>query len=451
MRSVGDLWAYALSNLRRHKLRTALTVCGVAVGVATLTVMVSLGSGLRILASSQFDTAELVTRIRVLRSGAKEALQSGLFGGKRKVAAGAPITDETVAELSKLEGVRVAYGEVQTPVTLEANARITQAIVEGLPVAGVTEGYHKALLAGAYWDDDKAGPVCVLPSVVLADLGYARPEDALGARVAVASLFAGARYREETETIQDPDDPQAPPREVTRAVRPEGLEVIELDVIGVFDSKQFGYAGQALHVPLAYASHVAAELDFRKRTEGQFETAVVKVADHRELDAVRKDIEAMGYDTWTVFDVLSTIKVVFVVFQVLLSFFGGIGLVVAFFGIANTMLMAVLERTREIGVLKALGARDRDVRRMFSAEAAAIGLVGGAVGLLIGLAIGETIDAVASRMIGADTDLGRGVFVVEAWLVGAALAVSTLVAAVAGYYPAWRAARLDPVEALRRE
>lgn len=124
---------------------------------------------------------------------------------------------------------------------------------------------------------------------------------------------------------------------------------------------------------------------------------------------------------------------------------------VAFFGIVNTMLMAVLERTREIGVLKALGARNSDVRRVFVTEAAAIGLSGGLLGLGFGWVVGQVLNLVANRLVNDSEALGGGVFVVEPWLAVGSLLLASAVAAVAGFYPAWRAARLDPVEALRRD
>ncbi len=450
MRSLTDVWSYALSNLRRHRARTVLTVCGISVGIATLTVMVSLGSGLRILASDQFNNAELITRIRVLRGGMKEAMQSRFMGGEDAQPTSPPLTDEVVEQLRDLPGVAVAYGEVQTPVTVEANGQIQKLLVEGLPVETLTGTYREATVAGSYWDDPGARAVCVLPSYVLDDLGFARPEDAIGVRVAVSSLLS--RYRPVQSERPDPANPEGPPLQVTTYERPSGLDVTELDVVGVYDSADFGAAGQSIHVPLEYAEALTKKYDFRPRPEGEYVSVTVKVEDYNDLNAVRQEIEKLGYDTWTVFDVLKVIEVVFVLFQVLLSFFGGIGLVVAFFGIANTMLMAVLERTREIGVLKALGARDRDVRRLFTAEAAAIGLAGGLVGLAIGWAVGKGLNAIAGALLtSGESTLGRGLFVVEGWLALVALVAASLVAAAAGLYPAWRAARLDPVEALRRD
>jgi putative ABC transport system permease protein len=180
---------------------------------------------------------------------------------------------------------------------------------------------------------------------------------------------------------------------------------------------------------------------------------VVKVKSHLDVITIRKLVEDLGYQTRTVFDFLDKLHLLFLVFQTLLAFFGSIGLVVAFFGIANTMVMAVLERTREIGVLKALGARNRDILQIFLNESAAIGFSGGLLGVGIGWVAGVALNAIALYFANkADLEIeSLTLFYVPTELVLIALGISTVVAVLAGIYPAWRAARQDPVVALRRE
>ena len=162
------------------------------------------------------------------------------------------------------------------------------------------------------------------------------------------------------------------------------------------------------------------------------------------------DDEALA--TITINDILQVIGIFFVVVKLILGFFGSIGLVVAIFGIANTMVMAVIERTREIGVLKALGARNRDVRRLFLAEACTIGFGGGLMGVGGGWLIGAVLNAAAAfffkEQLGGES---YAFFQLSSWLILGAIGIATFVAAVAGIYPAARAARLDPVESLRVE
>jgi putative ABC transport system permease protein len=135
--------------------------------------------------------------------------------------------------------------------------------------------------------------------------------------------------------------------------------------------------------------------------------------------------------------------------DLLLGIFGSLALAVASLGIVNTLVMAILERRREIGVLKALGASNRDVRQLFFAEASVMGIAGGAFGVLLGWGIGRTIQFVTAAYLRQQGIPAENIWLVPWWLVLGAMVFSLMVSLAAGMYPASRAARLDPVEALR--
>ncbi len=142
---------------------------------------------------------------------------------------------------------------------------------------------------------------------------------------------------------------------------------------------------------------------------------------------------------------------VFAVFDLLLGIFGSLALVVASLGIINTLVMAILERRREIGVLKALGAADRDIRRLFFVEAGVMGLLGGIFGVGLGWIIGRGMNFGTNVYLRRRALPATNLSSVPWWMVAAAIAFSIAVSLAAGLYPASRAARLDPVEALRYE
>jgi putative ABC transport system permease protein len=472
---LSDVGAHALGNLMRHKSRTILTLCGVGVGVATLTVMVSLGEGVKRLIEGQVDKAELITRITVLPKGATGQLPIFRRPGRGPQQdgddeAGPKLDDAVVESLSKLPGVVTVYPDMHTPfLGAELDGKVMQAESEGLPAKAISENYERALVAGRYWTEaDAQAQVAVAPSRVLEDLGIS-PQAAVGQRVYFMRIDQLSRYE------MQPEDPAAVPPSTTdgpvadgatteprpplrvRYVRPPDAKLIEVEIIGVYESEEFGMAGRRFQVPLALGRRLLTESGLERAlggraSAGRYRALTVKVEGRTDVAPVRELIEAKGFDTLAIADLLKFVGILFAVIEVLLAFFGGIGLVVSFFGIANTMVMAVLERTREIGVLKALGARDRDVRRVFLAEAATIGLTGGGLGVLFGLGTGKALNAIASYVMSQALN-GRPieVFYVPLWLAGAAMGVAMLVATVAGLYPAWRAARLDPVVALRME
>jgi putative ABC transport system permease protein len=224
------------------------------------------------------------------------------------------------------------------------------------------------------------------------------------------------------------------------------------EVAGVLDSESFGIRGRQIFLPMDLA------LDVRERKganlivaskKGSYLAAEVRVQDPGLTGDVTRRLKSAGYSVLSVADVVRQINLVFLVLEGFMACIGAIGLVVSLFGIANTMAMAVLERTKEIGVMKALGARDRDVARLFLAEAAALGLLGGAVGTLLAFLGGKLANVVARGLF--ELPARVSLFHVPLWLAVASVAFAALVSMVAGYFPSRRAARMEPVAALRFE
>jgi putative ABC transport system permease protein len=159
----------------------------------------------------------------------------------------------------------------------------------------------------------------------------------------------------------------------------------------------------------------------------------------------------MGFGAFSIVDASRSMGQFFAVLDGFLAIFGSLALAVASIGIVNTLVMAILERRREIGIMKAIGASDADVRGLFFAEAGAMGLVGGAAGVGLGWAIGRLINFATNIYLGRQHFPSAQIWSVPLWLILAAITFSVVVSLLAGLYPAGRAARLDPVQALRYE
>jgi ABC-type antimicrobial peptide transport system permease subunit len=160
----------------------------------------------------------------------------------------------------------------------------------------------------------------------------------------------------------------------------------------------------------------------------------------------------MGLGSFSIVDRIDEIRTVFLIMNSVLGLLGGISLLVASFGIANTMIMSILERTREIGIMKAIGAEDREIKLIFFVEAAVLGFLGGSVGA----ALAAGIDAVANRVVYRFFLKPQGAayidfFSLPPWLWLGAILFAVAVSIVAALYPASRAARIDPVKALRHD
>jgi ABC-type antimicrobial peptide transport system permease subunit len=168
-------------------------------------------------------------------------------------------------------------------------------------------------------------------------------------------------------------------------------------------------------------------------------------------EPIRDSVRALGYRTFSYADEFKEIRRFFLYFNLGLSMVGLIALATASLGIVNTMVMSILERTREIGVLKSLGADDSDIRRMFLVESGLIGTIGASIGIVIGWSITRIATAIIHHYMEKEGVQPFELFTLPFWLVAGALAFGLLVSLAAGSYPASRAARVDPVEALRHD
>ena len=177
----------------------------------------------------------------------------------------------------------------------------------------------------------------------------------------------------------------------------------------------------------------------------------IRVQNPKNVLQIEDAIKKLGFNAFSLLDASKTLRQVFIVFDMFLGLFASLALTVASLGIVNTLLMAILERRREIGVLKSLGATDGDVRRLFFAEAGAMGLFGGIFGVALGWLIGQALTWGTTIYLRRQDLPGVKISYVPWWLAASAIAFAVAVSLVAGLYPAGRAARLNPVEALRYE
>lgn len=187
-----------------------------------------------------------------------------------------------------------------------------------------------------------------------------------------------------------------------------------------------------------------------REDNGQYGNVKVKVNDIHALESVQKQIKSMGFQAYSLTDMLESMKKTSRIIQLVLGGIGAVSLLVAAIGIANTMIMSIYERTREIGIIKVLGAEIKDIQKLFLLEAAMIGLGGGVIGLIFSYFISFILNKVATgfmSQMGGSTMIS----VISPGLAVAAVAFATLVGVLAGYSPARRAMNLSALDAIRAE
>ncbi len=182
-----------------------------------------------------------------------------------------------------------------------------------------------------------------------------------------------------------------------------------------------------------------------------YSTFVVKVDKTGNTDAVARQIRKLGVGATSAKSYIQSQLGVFNIIGFVLAGIGGIALIVAAIGIINTMVMAVLERTREIGVMRAVGARRSTVSRLFTLEASLLGFLGGVFGIAFGYGLISLANIFINTQLAANAILNRNIISLPGWLILTVVGATTVIGMVAGLYPAHRAARLKPVEALRHE
>jgi putative ABC transport system permease protein len=231
-------------------------------------------------------------------------------------------------------------------------------------------------------------------------------------------------------------------------------------VVGIIDEEPYGgmrtVSRGRIFLPVRTMErlNMAQFTDMRSSLRGtgkNYMTLTVRVKDPGKVQGVQDAINKMGFRTFSILDATKSLRRFFTVLDVFLGIFGSLALAVATLAIINTLVMAVLERRREIGVMKAIGASDGDVKKLFFTEAGAMGFFGGLLGIALGFAIGKAINLGTGFYLQRRGLPSEAVWVLPPWLIGAAIAFSVVVSLLAGLYPASRAARLDPVQTLKYE
>ncbi|MBU4222578.1 MAG: ABC transporter permease [Euryarchaeota archaeon] len=395
-----EMFSLAFGQLIRKKLRVFLIVLGIAIGVAAVIGVTSLGEGLRIQAVNHIKASHDLTIIEV-----SAGLDKGMI----------LLTDSKINDIRKTEHVVLAAQYVKDPYVTMNKTYLT--------FKGVTKDYkhvQNLQLEKGEWFQEKTNQVVLGRDAAekLSKIENIKPGDELTVKLRL--------YGEEGR-----------PRDKTAVFR----------IVGVMRPTGGEHDNQVM-----LDINKAREMDEKEAYDGAF----VKVDDPAFTSSVRAKIERLGLKGYSAQDEIDAVNKLMTAITLVLGFFSGISLLVGALMIVNTMTISVYERTKEIGLSKALGASDLDIMKMFLAECLIIGIMAGILGILLGSAFSMVIDILGKPFLVSQLgEMGEGlqytsITAITPSLLAAGFVISLVLSIVAGLYPARRAAKLNPLEALRQ-
>ncbi len=443
-----DLVRRSGRSLRSAKGRTILTALAIAVGTFALTLTLAASNGansyVNKIISDNFDPAELIV-------GNDEALLGRGDNSKPKeydggastsvIRAGAStqikqITDEDIQKIKQIDGVTRIRENITA--SLEYITRDGQKKYVGN--AQAVNPFEKPELLAGEIQRPLGDKNVLLPEAYLSVLGFNSPQDAIGKKISLA--------------VAKPKDNNKPFNPAAPTNAEKEITVTEFTISAVLKRSSAVQPGTELYLYIgqddARELRDIATLGTENYRKYLFVFVQVKDGENpTALKAVQDKLKDQGYTSQSVKETQETLTQFITVLQGIVAGFGAIAIIASVFGVINTMYISVLQRTREIGLMKALGMRKRDIGRLFRFEAAWIGFLGGLIGSLGAVALGSVLNPWITKQL--DLGDGNSLLIFSWYEVVGLVGILMLVSIFAGWLPSRKAAKLDPIEALRTE
>lgn len=436
-------------NLRRRKGRTILTAIGVTIGTAAIVAMMSLAIGLKENVVRSINSFGSLTEVEVYPGWNRENPNLNV-----------KLDQNALNRIKLIPGVKTVMPRLRYngTATLKMGQRSGNIEVMGIDTAKALEFNYK-LFDGRYLGNGRNEAVISynVPEVLTEQKKRSRRVESK-----VASQQIDRKLKEEpalrymylnnTGTIT-----------IKKANGTSQVEEREfkIKVVGILTKAQNPWSGGIVHLPMELVKEMnewssnrnSQSVEVYNGRDENYESLIVRVLDQQQVAKVVDDIRNLGYSASSPLAELEEVNQVFLVIQIVLAGIGAISLLVATIGIINTMVMSILERTREIGIMKVLGATIPNIRNLFLLEAGGIGFFGGVLGLGISYGLAAVVNVIyrSSNFLDIPEESLGNIAVIPLWLSLFALAFATVVGVLAGLYPAMRAAKLSPLNAIRQE
>ncbi|MFA5157617.1 MAG: FtsX-like permease family protein [Patescibacteria group bacterium] len=392
------LFKLAVKNLLAHRLRTVLTLAGIIIGISSVVFLISFGSGIQKLVTQQITGGDAFQLIDV-GTGNSQIIK---------------LNSETIDKIAKIQFVSSA----ETITNLGAKAKNGDNTMDTAFFA-TNEKYldwsgKKIRYGRSLSSDNKQA---VVNTSYLAFITKDNPESTLGKKINFDVII---------------------PKELAKSGESDTKANQDFEIVGIIKDDSS---------PSVYVN-AGAVSGWELLT---FSQAKVRVTDRSKVDNIRANIEGFGLKTQYVGDTVSQVEQVFSVFKIVLGSFGFIAFLVALLGMFNTLTISLLERVKEVALMKILGMNKKNIQSLFMAEAVTLGIIGGAIGIIWGVVLGLTANAILNAFALRAGGDPVSVFYYPFSLIMTVVLIAVLVGFITGIYPARRAAQVNALDVLRYE
>jgi ABC-type antimicrobial peptide transport system permease subunit len=439
---ISDLFKMGLRSLSRRKARTILTVIGVIIGALSIIIVISIGKGME----SNFDS-------QVMQQGGITTITVSTYAdvfdddGKWISNKEQKLSDDLVEQIRGIEHVRAVSPVINKNATLYSGKYMSWIYITAMDMSVFEAFDFPELTYGTYPSDEDNSQIIF---GYTSPNGFQDPTSRMGAQKQIDLQKTKVELRfDEFQTDTKKKAFSLPLKNISKMVQTNG----EFDYNTYMDINYFK------EIYMKYCNTLSLE-DRKKaiKTIEEYQQIKLNVDNVNNVTEVQDAIEKLGYQSYSMMQYLEPLKNASKTLQIVIGILGAVAMVVSAINIANTMIMSIYERTKEIGIMKVLGCTIRDIRNLFLFEAAMIGLFGGLVGVILGYIASFLFNTFGGPVFsvlmsgGAMYDMENTKFsIIPIYLPFASLAISVIVGLLSGYFPALRATRISAIEAMKTE
>ena len=474
-----DLISMGLKNLFRRKLRTFLTALGILIGTVSIVVMISLALGMK---KSSQDFMKKMGSVNVIE--VRPSYNNNGSRGRSAASEAPSLKDKDIAAFSKIEGIDAISPLMRMQATLksgkyEAQVDLVGVLPEVMSIFDFKVEKGRLLEKGDKLNLVYGGEIPMMFQNPKEMNNYsANPMDQGGEPKAKVDVMKDKinMVFEITNTSNNlntsdmvevtENNGESPQNTVVETIQPDNgeprkkVETFKVKTAGVLPKGDF-MKGYSVYMPLEELKVLKSKIDklnnvgksTKKSKEAKYDSVSVRVKDVKNVKKVQEDIKKLGYETSSLLDMAEESDKQTKILELIFGGIGAISLIVAAIGITNTMVMAIYERRKEIGVMKVIGASIKDIKKLFLFESAMIGLIGGVLGLIVSLIASNIINGIAGKFMqdAMMTQDKPQISVIPIWLLLGAIGFTTLIGLTSGYLPARKAMRLSALEAIKTD